>query len=268
MKLNKKDLSVGMETYVVFLVYNKNTRAYENETKECHITKIGRKRLTVDFVQSNFREFLIDSESCNRLEFAIPAAHYDPSSRTVLCLTESDAKKHILKQKLMKEFSKQTFSESTCRLKQLLLMKAGLKVEKFVEREYSKDTHLVTFASLMTITGGLTKVTAYAYHEDHYNVEILWQGIVDDIPFPNVPFGNWIVENQTVTEDDDTLNVFLEDPNDKNVKEKDDKDDESEKTPLVMLHRKSEKVSKEFLDVLKANFDDYNWNQDDSGDIE
>lgn len=217
MKFNKKDLSIGMEVYVVSLAYDRDIRDYEYQTTTCHITKIGRNRLTVDLVQNSFREFLIDPESCDRFEFAIPSVCYAPSCPTVLCLTESNVKKHILKQKLMKEFSKQTFSESTCRLEQLLLMKAGFAVEEFVEREYSKDAHPVTFASLMTITGGLTKVTAYAYHEDHYNTEILWQGIVDDIPFPDVPFGDWIVEYQTVTEDDDTLKVFLEDPNDKRV---------------------------------------------------
>lgn len=54
----------------------------------------------------------------------------------------------------------------------------------------------------------------------------------------------------------------------KNVKEKDDKDDDSEKTSLVMIRRNSEKIPKKLEKILKANFDDYNWNQDDSGYIE
>lgn len=43
----------------------------------------------------------------------------------VLCLSEEDAKKHILKQNLLMEFRNKRFYENDCNLDQLLLMKAG-----------------------------------------------------------------------------------------------------------------------------------------------
>ena len=43
----------------------------------------------------------------------------------VLCLSEEDAKKHILKQNLLMKFRNKRFCENDCNLDQLLLMKAG-----------------------------------------------------------------------------------------------------------------------------------------------
>ena len=53
MEFNKKDLSIGMEVYVVSLAYDRDIRDYEYQTTKCHVTKIGRKRLIVDLVQNN-----------------------------------------------------------------------------------------------------------------------------------------------------------------------------------------------------------------------
>ena len=61
------------------------------------------------------------------------------------------------------------------------------------------------------------------YHEDGHKMcirdsnntmNILWHGIVDDIPFPKVPYGDWIVEHHTVVNDEDILKVFLKEPGD------------------------------------------------------
>ena len=46
-------------------------------------------------------------------------------ANNVLCLSEEDAKKHILKQNLLMEFRNKRFYENDCNLDQLLLMKAG-----------------------------------------------------------------------------------------------------------------------------------------------
>ena len=48
---------------------------------------------------------------------------------------------------------------------------------------------------------------------DNNTMNILWHGIVDDIPFPEVPYGDWIVEHHTVVNDEDILKVFLKNPN-------------------------------------------------------
>ncbi len=95
----------------------------------------------------------------------------------------------------------------------LLLMKAGFTVkrdQKDMERELSEDVHSVNFASFITFAGGLTKVIVY----DNNTMNILWHGIVDDIPFPKVPYGDWIVEHHTVVNDEDILKVFLKEPGD------------------------------------------------------
>ncbi|MEQ2945170.1 hypothetical protein [Anaerostipes hadrus] len=49
---------------------------------------------------------------------------------------------------------------------------------------------------------------------DNNTMNILWHGIVDDIPFPKVPYGDWIVEHHTVVNDEDILKVFLKEPGD------------------------------------------------------
>ena len=79
-----------------------------------------------------------------------------------------------------------------------------------MERELSEDVHSVNFASFITFAGGLTKVIVY----DNNTMNILWHGIVDDIPFPKVPYGDWIVEHHTVVNDEDILKVFLKEPGD------------------------------------------------------
>lgn len=130
MRINKKELFIGMEVYVAFIVFDKNNRYRHYDIEECHIEKIGRKKLTTDYTQCGAREFLIDHESCDRFEFAIPATNYAPSFPTVLCLTESDAEKHIRKHELMKELSKYRISERTCSLEQLLT------IEKVLEKNF------------------------------------------------------------------------------------------------------------------------------------
>ena len=147
-------------------------------------------------------------------EFGIPSLENNLFGISqVLCFSEKDAKKHILKQKLIDEFKNRSYEDKEASLEQLLLMKAGFTVkrdQKDMERELSEDVHSVNFASFITFAGGLTKVIVY----DNNTMNILWHGIVDDIPFPEVPYGSWIVEHHTVVNDEDILKVFLKEPGD------------------------------------------------------
>lgn len=147
-------------------------------------------------------------------EFGIPSLENNLFGISqVLCFSEKDAKKHILKQKLIDEFKNRSYEDKEASLEQLLLMKAGFTVKrdkKDMERELSEDVHSVNFASFITFAGGLTKVIVY----DNNTMNILWHGIVDDIPFPKVPYGDWIVEHHTVVNDEDILKVFLKEPGD------------------------------------------------------
>ena len=174
----------------------------------CDITKEGN-----IIVNPYHITFLPKEDVC---EFGIPSLEDGLFGISqVLCFSEKDAKKHILKQKLIEEFKNRSYEDKDVCLEQLLLMKAGFTVKrnpKDMERELSEDVHPVNFASFITVAGGSSKVVVY--HGDAENMEILWQGIVDDIPFPKVPYGDWIVEHHTVVNDEDILKVFLKEPED------------------------------------------------------
>ena len=85
------------------------------------IKKIGRKYITVT-VQYWDQEFCLKDDGVI-YEFALK--NKISGANDVLCLSEEDAKKHILKQNLLMEFRNKRFYENDCNLDQLLLMKAG-----------------------------------------------------------------------------------------------------------------------------------------------
>ena len=85
------------------------------------IKKIGRKYITA-IVQYRDQEYCLKDDGIN-YEFALK--NKISGSNDVLCLSEEDAKKHILKQSLLMEFRNDRFCEDDCNLNQLLLMKAG-----------------------------------------------------------------------------------------------------------------------------------------------
>lgn len=208
-----REIVVGDTVYIVTKEYDHKNQKDDYLIDQGKITEITKKFLIVDFKNYlDFDKFYFYLKK-DLYEFALPAA--TDGSHTVLCFKENDAKKHILKQQLMEEIAKQPLNERTCTLEQLLLMKAGFTVkrnQKDMERELSGDAHPINFASFITVAGGSTKVVVY--HGDTENMEILWQGSVDDIPFPKVPYGDWIVEHHTVVNDEDILKVFLKEPGD------------------------------------------------------
>lgn len=65
---------------------------------------------------------------------------------------------------------------------------------------------LIDLATLITYTGGRSKVVVYLEDSDY---TVLWEGIVDSMPFPNVPYGNYIVTHVTVLEDEDIMNITV-----------------------------------------------------------
>ena len=60
---------------------------------------------------------------------------------------------------------------------------------------------------LLYTTGGSTKVVIYNIKTNQY--EELWSGIVDDIDFNNVPYGDSIIEHLTLLEEESTLQIHI-----------------------------------------------------------
>lgn len=67
---------------------------------------------------------------------------------------------------------------------------------------------IITVKALLTLTGGRTKVIIYNEKGDTYTE--LWSGIVDDIDFGNVPYGEYEVKFQTVINGEDVLQIHIE----------------------------------------------------------
>ena len=100
----------------------------------------------------------------------------------------------------------------------------GIKAEKllFAEQKYNETISklkeanktipmdqsgkLIDLATLITYTGGCSKIVVYLEDSDY---KVLWEGIVDTMPFPNVPYGNYIVTHVTVLEDEDIMNITV-----------------------------------------------------------
>ena len=60
---------------------------------------------------------------------------------------------------------------------------------------------------LLYTTGGSTKVIIYNIKTNQY--EELWKGIVDDIDFNKVPYGDSVVEHLTVVTGEDVLQIHI-----------------------------------------------------------
>ena len=110
MEINKKELAVGNTAYVVTKKYDSDQMKQVYHIDPVEIKKIGRKYITVT-VQYWDQEFALKNKTSG--------------ANDVLCLSEEDAKKHILKQNLLMKFRNKRFCENDCNLDQLLLMKAG-----------------------------------------------------------------------------------------------------------------------------------------------
>jgi hypothetical protein len=61
---------------------------------------------------------------------------------------------------------------------------------------------------LLYTTGGRTKVVIYNIKNNIY--EKLWSGIVDDVDFNNVPYGEYKIDHLTVINDEDVLQIHVE----------------------------------------------------------
>ena len=121
MKINKKELIVGNTAYVVTKKYDSDQMKQVYHIVPAEIKKVGRKYITVT-VQYWDQEFCLKDDGVI-YEFALN--NKTNGANNVLCLSEEDAKKHILKQNLLMEFRNKRFYENDCNLDQLLLMKAG-----------------------------------------------------------------------------------------------------------------------------------------------
>ncbi|OOM17200.1 hypothetical protein CLSAB_19200 [Clostridium saccharobutylicum] len=66
---------------------------------------------------------------------------------------------------------------------------------------------LIKVKDLLTLTGGCTKVIIYNEKGDKFKE--LWSGIVDDIDFNNVPYGEYEVTFQTVINGEDVLQFHI-----------------------------------------------------------
>ena len=121
MKINKKELAVGNTAYVVTKKYDSDQMKQVYHIDPAEIKKIGRKYITA-IVQYRDQEYCLKHDGVI-YEFALK--NKTSGANDVLCLSEEDAKKHILKQNLLMEFRNKRFYENDCNLDQLLLMKAG-----------------------------------------------------------------------------------------------------------------------------------------------
>lgn len=64
---------------------------------------------------------------------------------------------------------------------------------------------------VLKITGGRTKVMILSADKNDSYIR-LWNGIVDDIDFKNVPYGNYEIEHMTVINTEDILQLYFEYP--------------------------------------------------------
>lgn len=60
---------------------------------------------------------------------------------------------------------------------------------------------------LIYITGGNTKIVIIDAKPNSYKG--LWRGIVDDIDFKHIPFGNYKIEHLTVISCEDYLQIHI-----------------------------------------------------------
>lgn len=60
---------------------------------------------------------------------------------------------------------------------------------------------------LLYTTGGNTKIIIFNTKGEKYTE--LWKGIVDDIDFNNVPYGENIIEHLTVLNGEDVLQIHI-----------------------------------------------------------
>lgn len=121
MEINKKELAVGNTAYVVTKKYDSDQMKQVYHIDPVEIKKIGRKYITVT-VQYRDQKFCLKN---NGVIYEFALKNKTSGANDVLCLSEEDAKKHILKQNLLMEFRNKRFYENDCNLDQLLLMKAG-----------------------------------------------------------------------------------------------------------------------------------------------
>ena len=61
---------------------------------------------------------------------------------------------------------------------------------------------------LLYLTGGNTKIIIYNIKEDSY--KLLWSGIVDEINFESVPYGESEIKHITVINGEDILQIHIE----------------------------------------------------------
>lgn len=69
----------------------------------------------------------------------------------------------------------------------------------------------MTVKDVLVITGGRTKVTLFSKDSEQVYVR-LWYGIVDDINFSHVPYGEYEVEQMTVINREDILQLHFKYP--------------------------------------------------------
>jgi hypothetical protein len=68
--------------------------------------------------------------------------------------------------------------------------------------------NVIKVKDLLILTGGRTKVIIY--NEKGDILKELWSGIIDDINFDNVPYGEYEVKFQTVINGEDILHIHIE----------------------------------------------------------
>lgn len=61
---------------------------------------------------------------------------------------------------------------------------------------------------LLEVTGGSTEIALFSCEHDKYNE--VWCGIVDDIDFSNVPYGDREICHVSVAKGDDILGIVFE----------------------------------------------------------
>lgn len=112
MKINKKELIVGNTAYVVTKKYDSDQMKQVYHIVPAEIKKVGRKYITA-IVQYSDQEYCLKHDGVI-YEFALK--NKTSGANDVLCLSEEDAKKHILKQNLLMEFRNKRFYENDCNL--------------------------------------------------------------------------------------------------------------------------------------------------------
>lgn len=65
-------------------------------------------------------------------------------------------------------------------------------------------------SDVLNVTGGRTKIIIYGIDDNKYI--ILWKGMVDDIDFSLIPYGQYEVQHLTVINDEDILQLHIEYP--------------------------------------------------------